>query len=996
MHSKKNGKKKSDGSLNSKNEAVQKKSFPIVGIGASAGGLEAFEQFFRNMSPDSGIAFILIPHLDPNHASLLVEILQRSTTMPITEAKDHIAVEPNHVYVIPPNRDMTILNRILQLSIQEGLKGLRMPIDSFLRSLADDQGENAIGVILSGTGTDGTLGLRAIHGAGGVSFVQDPSTAKYDGMPNSAIKSGMITYVLPADKLPAQLMIYSKTLYGRGLRPVPSEGSLPASSISKIMLLLRSRTGHDFSLYKQNTIGRRIERRMTSHGIEDLNIYVRYLHEHPKEVQLLLKELLINVTSFFRDTGAFEALKTDILPLLFKEKSENYTFRIWSPACATGEEAYSIAILLKEYMEEIKQDFKVQIYGTDIDDDSIAKARSGVYPPNIAIDISPERLRRFFIKEENGYRVKKEIREMVIFAIQNVIKDPPFTRLDLISCRNLLIYLEPELQDKVIHAFRYALKSEGILFLSPSESIGSSTDLFKAIDKKYRIYQAKNVSTLAQRIGTGNLAWTSESSGKWMNEAGNKSKETNFAELTKKVLLQSYAPPSLITDDKGNILYIHGDTGKYLQPAPGHPTLNVIEMAREGLNSELRNAIRSVAKHKTPVVCNNLPVKTDGGIQRVNLIVKPLIEPDTPQELLVLSFQHIEPKTHAKSPVSKEPASKGQSKRIEELEKELAYTKESLQASIEEMQASNEELKSTNEELQSTNEEFQSTNEELETSKEELQSVNEELITVNAELQARIDQLSRMQNDMKNLLENTNIKTIFLDEKLAVKMFTREASNVYRLVPSDIGRLFAHIKSNIEGEDLAADASAVLDSLVSQEKQVKTIGGNEWYQVRIMPYRTTDNVVEGVVLTFSDITGLKKTETEVQNAREYAENIVNTIREPLIVLDSNLRAVSASRSFYNKFAVKPEDTVERHIYELGDHQWDIPKLRELLEKILPLNASFEDAEIEHDFPIIGHKKMLLNARRILGTEGDVQLILLAMEDITENLPAKDTSGQMKE
>jgi two-component system CheB/CheR fusion protein len=968
------------GSLDSKAREKQDISFPIIGLGASAGGLEAFEQFFRHVAPNCGMAFVLVSHLDPGHASMLTEILQRITTMPVVEVQDQMAVAPNQVYVIPPNRDMAIFHGALQLSVPAGPRGQRMPIDSFLRSLAEEQGEKAICVILSGTGTDGTLGLRAIHGTGGVSFVQDPSTAKYDGMPTSAVWSGLATYVLPVEKMPEQLMTYAKTLFEKKIKPAPLV-SAATSALNKIMLLLRSRTGHDFSLYKQSTIHRRIERRMTVHSIENTDTYARYLQEHPQEVQLLFKELLINVTNFFRDPEPFAVLKTDILPQLFEHKPENYTFRIWVPGCATGEEAYSIAILFSEYMDDSKQEFKVQIYSTDIDKDSIAQARSGVYPTNIVIDVSPERLRRFFVKEETGYRVKKEIREMVIFATQNVIKDPPFTKLDLVSCRNLLIYLEPELQNRLITVFHYALKPDGILFLSPSESIGSHLDLFKPINKKWKFFQAKASISSTRAVVAGGISLSGDQTGRGLGEAVKKVKETNFAELTKRVLLQSYAPPSVVTDEKGNILYVHGDTGKYLRPAPGQASLNVIEMAREELQLEMRTAVHNAATQKKQVVYNDLAVKTNGGSQGVNLIVRPLTESDTTQTLLIVCFQDVYPQEQKKPTRAKSPVRQEQSKRMEELEQELAYTKENLQATIEELQASNEELKSTNEELQSANEELQSTNEEIQTSKEELQSVNEELMTVNAELQEKIEQLAGMQNDMKNLLDNTNIGIIFLDEHLAIKRFTREAAKAYRLVASDIGRPLGDIKSDLEGEDLIVEARAVLDSLVPREKQVQTTG-NEWCLVRIMPYWTLENVIGGVVLTFTDITRLKEAEA-ARVARDYAENVVDTIREPLIILDGDLKVVSASRSFFQNFSVSPQETAGCYLYDLGNHQWNIPRLRELLETILPQNTSFNDFEVEHDFAHIGRRKMLLNARRIAGKTGETQLILLAIEDVTD-------------
>jgi two-component system CheB/CheR fusion protein len=965
-------------------------SFPIIGIGASAGGLEAFELFFKTMPTDSGMAFVLVPHLDPGHASMLSEILQRNTTMPVHEAKDQTIIQANHVYIIPPNRDMAIFHGTLHLSVPEQARGLRLPIDSFFRSLAEDQGERAICVILSGSGSDGTLGLRAVHGAGGISFVQEPETAKYNGMPSSAVQSGLATYVLPVEKIPEQLVAYVKTIADTG---VPPALPVPAatSAMTRIMMLLRSRTGNDFSQYKKSTITRRIERRMVVHTLVDIEAYARYLHENPAEVQVLFKELLINVTSFFRDKEAFEALTKEVLPRIFEGKPENYIFRAWVPGCASGEEVYSIAMLFSEYLEEIKQEFKLQIYATDIDDDAIATARAGNYPPNIAIDVSPERLRRFFAKGENGFRIKKEIREMVVFAVQNVITDPPFTKMDLISCRNVLIYLEAELQNRVIPAFHYALRPGGVLFLSPSEGIGNFFDLFAPLDKKWKIYTSKPSLASARTLVAQRFAWTGDKAERLPGELAGTRDKTNFAELTKRVLLQSYAPPSVITDESGNIIYVHGDTGKYLQPAQGQATLNVIDMAREGLQLDLRSAILAAAMQKKQMVVKDLPVRTNGGIHGVDLTVRPLTDPEATRELLLVSFQDTDLHPMEKSTPKKRITAKGISKRVEELEQDLAYTKENLQATIEEMQAANEELKSTNEELQSTNEELQSTNEELETSKEELQSVNEEIVTVNSELQAKIELLTDIQNDMKNLLENVNIGTIFLDDKLAIKRFTRDAVKVFRLAASDKGRCLADIRSNIPDDDLIPDIQGVLDSLVPREKQVRTTG-NEWYQVRIIPYRTYENVIDGVVLTFSDITVLKAVEAEARVTRDYAQSIVDTVREPLIVLNGKFEVISASRAFYHTFVVTPEETQGQVLYELGNNQWDIPKLHELLETVLPGKTSFDNFEVEHDFPGIGQKKMLLNAREIIGEKGAPHLILLAMEVVP--LPgAKEEKGK---
>ena len=957
-----------------------KARFPIVGIGASAGGLEAFEQFLSHAPPDIGMAFVLVSHLDPGRASLLTEILQRTTAMQVVEVQDKMKVVPDTVYVIPPNRDMAIFQGALQLSLPEEPRGHRMPIDAFLQSLADDQGERAVGIILSGTGTDGTEGLRAILEAGGICLVQEPAMAKFDGMPTSAIHAGYANAVLPAEEMPRALQGGISTQRIRPERPSPPE----VGDISPILMQLRSATGNDFSQYKRSTIGRRIERRMLQHEITDIGVYGRYLREYPSEMQALFRELLINVTTFFRDPDAFVVLKRDILPQLWADKPEGSVFRAWVAGCASGEEAYSLAIVLREFMLETRQNFKVQLYATDLDDEAIATARAGVYPALIAQDVTPERLHRFFIKEESGYRVKKEIREMIVFATHNVIKDPPFTRLDLLSCRNLMIYLESELQNRLIPVFHYALKPAGILLLSPSESIGHHNELFTPQDRKWKFYRALHTQASTRSMMSAGVSWSEAGCGKANEVVMKKPKEPNFAELARRALLQTYAPASVVTDLKGNILYVHGDTGRYLRPAPGQPTLNVFDMAREGLGPELRAAVQAVDQG-APILNRAVAVKgndTDT-VQSVSLSVRQMIAPEGGEGLRLVSFQEAAPESGETAPPkrrrSKRTAGPEELHRIEDLERELAYTRENLHATIEEQQASNEDLKVINEEIQSTNEELQATNEELETSKEELQSVNEELITVNAELQAKIEQLATMQNDMKNLLDNISVGTVFLDDALIIRRFTREAARVYRMVPSDVGRSLNDIKSDIEGDDLLAHARTVLNTLLPCEREVRTFDGT-WYLVRIQPYYTLDDVRDGVVLTFTDISKRVAAEAETRAARELAEAIVDAMREPLLVLDDELRVVSASRSFYSRFQVAPEATLGRSIYELGNHQWDIPALRELLENILPHNQGFYDYVVDHDFPVIGRRHMLLNARRIVTATGATRLILLAMEE----------------
>ncbi len=839
-------------------------AFPVVGIGASAGGLEAFELFFKNMPPDSGLAFVLIPHLDPAHASMMPDLLKRFTRIKVVEAEDGVAVRPNEAYIIPPNKDLAIYHRTLQLTLPEKSRGLRMPIDSFFRSLAEDLGDKAVCIILSGTGTDGTMGLRAVHGAGGLTMVQEAGTAKYEGMPKSALATGMADFVLPVEKMPAQLLAYAKKITGKKVLTV-SPADKPPSGLLKVLMILRSQTGHDFSSYKKTTIHRRVEKRMDLHNIEDLTTYARYVQENADEVQALFKELLIGVTSFFRDPEAFETLKKKFLPQVLENKPDGYNLRVWVPGCATGEEVYSLAIAFMEQLEKLQKDINLQVFGTDIDEDAIGTARAGFYLDNIAADVSQDRLRRFFTKEESGFRIKKTVRENVVFAAQNVIKDPPFTRLDLISCRNLLIYLEADLQNRLLPIFHFSLKPGGILFLGTSESIGKFTDLYTALDKKWKIFQTKGstVGHPAVLAGPWNYDYARPAG---ETEAGNLRKPS-LGELTQKLLLETFAPPSAIVNDKGEVHYIYGQTGKYLEPAQGQPSLNILDMAREGLRVELRSALHGAAAKKKEMRLSGLRLRVDGEDREVNVSVKPLNEPEL-EGFFLVAFQDAVPAPKEPGESRKKTAGRRDGK-TEELAQELAYTKENLQATIEELQAANEELRSTNEEFQSTNEELQSTNEELETSKEELQSVNEELVTVNSELQAKIDQQTKTENDMKVLLDSINIGTIFLDVNLAIRRYTSMATRVFNLIPTDIGRPLNDIRSNLKDESLSADSVRVLETLQALEKEVESRDGRP-YLLRILPSRTPDNVIDGLVVTFTDISRFKQARRDSLTSQETA------------------------------------------------------------------------------------------------------------------------------
>jgi len=946
--------------------------FPIVGIGASAGGLDAIEKFFSNMPSDSGMAFVIIMHFDPTSKSVMVEILKRYTKMEVQQAEDGMKINPNSVYIIPPNKDLAVLHGALQLLKPTVSKGIRHPIDFFFRSLAEDYKEKAICIIFSGTGTEGTLGLKAIKGEGGMVMVQDLTSAAYDGMPASAISTGFADYILPPEKMPEQLQNYIKQPYIEGTSKAPSIKK--TAPYDNIFVLIRDRTGHDFSFYKESTINRRIERRMNIHQITELSDYIRYLSENPSECDVLFKELLIGVTSFFRNPEAFEILIQKILPEMLKDRTPDLPVRIWISACSTGEEAYSIAMIFKEYLDEIKSNVKVQIFATDVDKDAIEKARAGVYPASIAVDVSQERLTRFFTKAEDSYRVKKEIREMVTFAIHSLIKDPPFSNIDMVTCRNLLIYLGPLLQKKVLSALHYSLKKDGILFLGNSETIGEFTDLFSAYDRKWRIYKSKGGSAIL----TGNFSHIGRTA------VFPKIKEPvpiviNIGDQIEKMLLTNYTPSCVIINEKEEILYFHGKTGKYLEPAPGKAGLKILEMAREGLKHELNAAIRKVIDRKKEVVFKDLNVKTNGSFHIVNLIVRPLEKPDL-EGLVLVIFEDV-PDRPLK-PIRKGSTKPQINQHIIELEQELKSTRENLQATIEEMETSNEELQSTNEEFQVANEELQSANEELETSREEMQSTNEELMTLNAEHQTKIEENFRVTNDMNNMLKSTEIATVFLDNDLCIKGFTPAVTKIYNFIKTDIGRPVKDFSSNLLYEKLMDDVLEVLKTLAVKETEVADKKGN-WYFVRILPYRTGENNINGATITFLDITQRKCSEQMEKNTKLFAEGIVDTVRESLLVLDKDMVVILANCSFYRTFKTSKEETENKSIFEINNRSWDIPALRKLLEEILPEKSVFNDFEVEHEFPGIGNKKLLLNARRIYKEGVGTERILLAIEDDTE-------------
>jgi two-component system CheB/CheR fusion protein len=838
--------------------------FPIVGIGASAGGLEALEQFFENMPNDNGMAFVVIQHLDPNYVGIMPELLQRITKMKVFQASDALKVKPNCVYVIPPNKSLSILHGSLHLFDPVELRGLRLPIDIFLRSLAEDRQDKSIGIILSGMGSDGSLGLKAIKEKNGMVLVQDPASAKFDGMPRSAIEAVIADIVASASELPSKLIAYLKFI---PVIKINNEIEKKfKSNLDKIVILLREQSGHDFSLYKKNTLFRRIERRKGIHQIEKIQNYVRFLQENPKEVEILFKELLIGVTSFFRDYEVWEFLKESIFPELMNELPEGYTLRAWVPACSTGEEAYSLAIVFKEALAKIRKhkNLSLQIFATDLDRDAIELARRGNFSRNITADISPERLNKFFTIDRESYRVNTAIREMVVFAPQNVIKDPPFTKLNFLSCRNMLIYMEPELQKKLITLFHYSLGPGGILLLGTAETLGNQHEGFIELNSKFKTFKRSELI-----LKTGLVDFPSSFYSKIEERIEKKIPAKvveNIQTITDQILLQRFAPASVLVTEKGDIIYITGHTGKYMEPVAGKANWNIFVMAREGLRQELPGAFRKAMKNFNQVILRSIKVGVNGGTLFVDVTIQRLESPDSVKDMIMVLF------TDVPVVVEHDGQNRGKGKRIltsrqKEMEIELQRNYEDLQSTREEMQTSQEELKSTNEELQSTNEELQSTNEELTTSREEMQSLNEELQTVNIELQSKVNDYIRSNDDMKNLLNSTEIATLFLDKELNIRRYTVSVTKIIKIRNNDIGRPFTELVTDLRYPGIESDAHEVILSLISVERATES-KDNRWFNVRIMPYRTLDDRIDGLVITFTDITLAKKLEAEVEILRE--------------------------------------------------------------------------------------------------------------------------------
>jgi two-component system CheB/CheR fusion protein len=940
----------------------------VVGIGASAGGLEAFTELLSHLPDDTGMAFVLIQHLDPKQDSHLTELLSRTSKMPVSEVKGETRAEANHVYVISPRCNLGFSGGVLHTPPRPA-QGRNMPIDAFLRALAADRGSRAVGVVLSGTGSDGTLGLQAIKAAGGATFAQEAQTAKFDGMPRSAIAAAVADFVLPPAGIARQLVaVASDAQVPVELR----EATEPPgdADLAKILRLVRIATGVDFTHYKPSTLARRIRRRMTLRGFATLEEYSRDLEQNREEANALCENCLITVTAFFREAAVFEELKKKVFPALVENRGSEDPIRIWVPGCATGEEAYSIAICLIEFLEDAKLSLPFEIFATDLSEMAIAKARTGTYTGAALTHISPPRLERFFTRTERGYQIAKSIREVCVFARHNVAQDPPFSKLDLISCCNVLIYLGAVLQRKVLSILHYALKPTGFLIVGPSESIGTLTDSFHPVEQTHKIYSMRpSASPPAPRLSEGRRAAARVD---LRQRSADGRVGPDALREADRLVLAEHGPPGAVIDDSLNILQVRGRTAPYLELSPGEPTQNLLKLAREGLIAGLGKAIR-IARQKNDVAkADGFRIEDDGQLKDVTIKVIPFRSSSSSEEryFLVL-FEDAERSGGPKAIYKPTAHDKVGSDR---LRRELVATKEYLQSIV-------EDSASTLEELRAANEEAQAGNEELETAQEELESANEELNTLNEELNISNVEFSKVNRDLANLLESISIPLVMVGRDLRIRRFTRAIEPMLNLIASDVGRSITDLQPQMELPDLRR---LLLDAMESGNRKPRDIRDayGRWYSLRILPYVGPDGMNDGAVLMLIDIDAAKR-------GLDFAEAIVETVREPLVILNQNLQVVQANKMFYQTFQAVREETEHRLIYDLGNGQWNIPKLRELLENILPAHSTFRDFEVTHEFERVGRKVMLLNASEIFNPNAQARMILLAIEDATDRKQAED-------
>ncbi|MCU0664712.1 MAG: PAS domain S-box protein [Myxococcota bacterium] len=955
---------------------------PIVGLGASAGGLEALKSFFAEVVPESGLAYVVVVHLSPHQPSMMPTLLQSMTRIPIATAEDGDVIEPNHVYVVPPNKELNVFQGKVQL-LERLPKPYSMPIDAFLRSLAQDQGALAAAVILSGTGSDGTLGAREIKAKEGLVLVQTETSAAYGGMPSSVIGTGLVDLVLRPEEMPARLVHYffqNRTLIVPETSPDANAGPERGAWMNKIYGILRSCLGHDFSAYKSNTIERRIGRRMGLHQIDDLETYARFLRESPEEVSALFHDLLIGVTSFFRDPDSFEVLRGVALPQLLGSMPDATTFRVWVPGCSTGEEVYSLAIVLREHLEATSSRVKLQLFGTDINKSAVERARKGIYPGSIAADMGEERLRKFFHRDGDAFRIREEIRDCAVFSPHDLLMDPPFSRLDLLCCRNVLIYFGAEAQRRLLPLFHHTLRDGGVLMLGSSETVGGFTSLFSPLNEKWKIFRKRDVPpALRPKVHFPSDTTMLEPLPRKPPITTAATQLEDAGQATRQTLLERFAPAAVLVDASGNMLHVHGRMGKYLEQHPGTPTLNIVELAREGLRGELSSALRQARTTKAPISRRQIVVQ--GGL--IDLHVQRLEPSQNVADRYLVVFEDLEtPEPRVDSTDAEAAAPDDSTARLAELQKKLLLARESHQNTTDELESSNQDLKSSIEELQSYNEELQSSNEELESSKEELHSLNEELQTVNAELQGKLEELATARDAIRSLLDGTQIATIFLDKEQRVRRFTPQANAVVHLISSDIGRPFTHLASNLEKPgNLGALVQTVLDSLVPKEKQVRTIDG-AWYLMRILPYLTSEGIVDGTVLTFCDITDLKRTQERLLESQNRCHPAIELSSLVFAQTDRELRYTFVQSS---RPDIDQRGMLGKRDDELADNEGN-RQLMDLKRQVLQTERA---ARQEISFPSSdGWKTHEIAAEPLRDIAGQVIGVATCSSDLTPHVAAE--------
>jgi two-component system, chemotaxis family, CheB/CheR fusion protein len=940
----------------------------VVGVGASAGGLEAFTGLLSHLPDDTGMTFVLIQHLDPGHDSFLTELLSKASRMPVSEVKGDTRAEANHVYVIPPRCNLGISDGVLHTTPRQPT-GRNMPIDSFFRSLAADRGSKALGVVLSGTASDGTLGLQAIKAAGGVTFAQDAHTAKFDGMPASAIAAGAADFVLP----PAGIAEHLVAIARNAQIPIELREAIEPPGnpeLAKILRLVRAATGVDFTHYKHSTLTRRIKRRMTLRGFNDLEDYGRDIEKNIEEAKALCEDCFITVTAFFREPAVFEELKKEVFTALVENREPKDPIRIWVPGCATGEEAYSIAICLMEFLDDAKLNVPFEIFATDISERAIETARAGIYKDSALTHVSPQRLARFFNRTIRGYQIAKAIRDVCVFARHNVAQDPPFSKLDLISCCNVLIYLGAVLQRKVVSILHYSLRPTGFLVLGPSESIGTLSDSFHHVENTHKIYcmgpaadkpvprpserrRVEGRVSLQQRIAEG--------------RAG-----PDVLREADRLVLAQHGPPGAIIDDDMNIVQVRGRTAPYLELSPGEPTQNILKLAREGLIAGLGKAIQAARQTNAVARENGFRIEDDGGLKDVTItVISFSASPSSKERYLLVLFEDA---AAAGGPGAIEKPAIRDAVDSSRLYRELVATKEYLQSVVEDNAATLEELRAANEEAQAGNEE-------LETAQEELESANEELNTLNEELKISNQEFTKVNRDLTNLLESISIPLVMVGRDLRIRRFTRAMEPMLNLIASDVGRSITDLQPQLELPDLRR---LLLDAMEGGNRKPRDVRDSHgrWYSVRVLPSQGPDGRTDGAVLMLIDIDAAKR-------GLDFAEAIVETVREPLVILDQNLRVLKANKTFYETFRADREETEERLIYDLGNGQWNIPRLRELLENVLPAHSTFRGFEVTHEFEHVGRKVMILNASEIFNPNAQARTILLAIEDATDRKQAEE-------